>query len=530
MDKDNFQLNTDIKRYDRQLRLWGEDGQDKLEKSNICLLNASSTGTETLKNLVLPGIGSFTIVDGNLINESDFNNFFISEDYLGKSRAVITKELLNELNDRVKGNAIHKDPIELIENEPNFFKKFNIIIANNLPEDSVEKLAKICWECNIALFIQYTWGLLGYLRIIVPEHTVIEAKLDNPPDDLRLTCPFPALLEYALSFDFNKMNSTEHSHIPYIIILLQALEKWKATHEGNIPQTFSEKKTFKDEILKSARKNDEENFNEAFKSAHKAYTPINIPENIQFILTDVKCNQITKNSEPFWILANALKCFIENEGEGKLPLMGSIPDMTSTTEGFIKLQQIYQNKSKEDIDRIADRVKNILNQIGKNSDSIPYEEIKTFCKNSYFLQVIRYRSLDEEKNIKTAKISYISSQIINGDINMIWYLVLGAGEKFYANYKRYPGDEDHNIEKDIELVKSLLNQNLLELGLYDLKIDDKYIQELVRFGGCELHTTAAFIGGITSQEIIKIITHQFVPMNNTFIFNGIQSTCSVFQL
>lgn len=48
-------------------------------------------------------------------------------------------------------------------------------------------------------------------------------------DDLRLTCPFPALLEYALSFDFNKMNSTEHSHIPYIIILLQALEKWKAT-------------------------------------------------------------------------------------------------------------------------------------------------------------------------------------------------------------------------------------------------------------------------------------------------------------
>ena len=43
------------KRYDRQLRLWGEHGQTAMEESSICLLNASATGAETLKNLVLPG-------------------------------------------------------------------------------------------------------------------------------------------------------------------------------------------------------------------------------------------------------------------------------------------------------------------------------------------------------------------------------------------------------------------------------------------------------------------------------------------
>jgi molybdopterin/thiamine biosynthesis adenylyltransferase len=37
-------------------RLWGEDGQTRLESAKILLLNASATGAEALKNLVLPGM------------------------------------------------------------------------------------------------------------------------------------------------------------------------------------------------------------------------------------------------------------------------------------------------------------------------------------------------------------------------------------------------------------------------------------------------------------------------------------------
>lgn len=36
-------------------RLWGDHGQAALEKAKICLINASTTGTEILKNLILPG-------------------------------------------------------------------------------------------------------------------------------------------------------------------------------------------------------------------------------------------------------------------------------------------------------------------------------------------------------------------------------------------------------------------------------------------------------------------------------------------
>lgn len=36
-------------------RLWGMHGQKRIEKAHICLLGAGPSGTETLKNLILPG-------------------------------------------------------------------------------------------------------------------------------------------------------------------------------------------------------------------------------------------------------------------------------------------------------------------------------------------------------------------------------------------------------------------------------------------------------------------------------------------
>lgn len=55
------------------------------------------------------------------------------------------------------------------------------------------------------------------------------------------------------------------------------------------------------------------------------------------------------------------------------------------------------------------------------------------------------------------------------------------------------------------------------------QIDD-YVAEMVRYGGCELHNIAAFQGGVVSLEMIKLATHQWVPLSNTFIFNGIDGS------
>lgn len=66
-------------------------------------------GVETLKNLVLPGIGGFTIVDSAPVTEADLGvNFFVEEESLGKSRAGETCRLLRELNPDVDGSFYSK--------------------------------------------------------------------------------------------------------------------------------------------------------------------------------------------------------------------------------------------------------------------------------------------------------------------------------------------------------------------------------------------------------------------------------------
>ncbi len=95
------------KKYDRQLRLWAASGQQALEEAHVLLVNSGPgvVGIEALKNLILPGIGDFTIVDDANVTEADLGvNFFLDEDSLGQSRAEESCKLLLELNPDVTGN------------------------------------------------------------------------------------------------------------------------------------------------------------------------------------------------------------------------------------------------------------------------------------------------------------------------------------------------------------------------------------------------------------------------------------------
>ena len=97
------------RKYDRQLRLWGASGQQALEETHILVINNGSgvTAIEALKNLVLPGIGHFSILDPEIVTEADLGvNFFLEDESLGKFRAEETVRLLLELNPDVKGTAV----------------------------------------------------------------------------------------------------------------------------------------------------------------------------------------------------------------------------------------------------------------------------------------------------------------------------------------------------------------------------------------------------------------------------------------
>lgn len=55
-------------------------------------------------------------------------------------------------------------------------------------------------------------------------------------------------------------------------------------------------------------------------------------------------------------------------------------------------------------------------------------------------------------------------------------------------------------------------------------------EEVSRANGGELHNISAITGGMVSQEVIKIITKQYIPIDNTCILDGITSRTQVLRL
>ncbi|XP_023923445.1 NEDD8-activating enzyme E1 regulatory subunit AXR1 [Quercus suber] len=517
-------------KYDRQLRIWGDQGQAALEKASICLLNCGPTGSETLKNLVLGGVGSITVIDGSKVELGDLgNNFMVDESCVGQSKAKCVCAFLQELNDAVKAKFIEEYPVTLIETNPSFFSQFTLVVATQLMEDSMVKLDRICREANVILVFARSYGLTGLVRISLKEHTVVESKPDHFLDDLRLNNPWPELKSFAESIDLDAQDPVALKHTPYVVLLIKMAEQWVKSHGGSLPSTREEKKEFKELLKARMVALDGDNYREAIEASFKVFAPRGISPDLQQILND-SCAEVDSNSSDFWVMVAALKDFISNEGGGEAPLEGSIPDMTSTTELYVNLQNVYQAKAEADFLVIEQRVRNILRKIGKDPHSISKTTIKSFCRNARKLKVCRYRSIENEINspILTELQKYLTDEDYSTAVG--FYILLRAVDRFAANYNSFPGQFDGGMDEDISRLKTTAVGLLSDLGCNGSTLTEDLINEICRFGASELHAVSAFIGGIASQEVIKLITRQFVPMPGTFIFNGIDHKSQILSL
>ncbi|KAJ1686884.1 hypothetical protein LUZ63_018274 [Rhynchospora breviuscula] len=526
-------------KYDRQLRIWGEQGQSALENASVCLLNCGPTGSEALKNLVLGGIGSITVVDGAKVEAADLgNNFLLDEGCLGQSRAKSICSFLQELNDAVKVKFVEESPVALIDTNPSFFSQFTLVIATQMLESSLLKLDRICRKSNVILVVARSYGLTGLVRISVKEHVVVESKPDHFLDDLRLHNPWPELKQFAASIDLNEKDPVVHKHTPYIVILVTLAEKWASSHDGCLPATRQEKKEFKDLIKAQMLNIDEENYQEAMDSAFKVSVTHGISSELRQIIEDSAAH-VDSTSSDFWVLVAALKEFVNNEGGGEPPLEGSIPDMTSLTEYYVNLQKIYQAKAEKDSNAVESYVREMLKRIGRDPDSIPKSVIKTFCRNSRKLKVCRYCTIEEEI---TSTISDLQKYLTDEDycFSVGFYILLRAVDRFANNYNRLPGvfdsvPEQHmlgsfydsEIEEDVSRLKAIAVSILNDSGLNGSSLPEDLVHEMCRYAGAEIHAVAAFIGGVASQEVIKLVTKQFVPLTGTLIFNGIDQKSQV---
>jgi hypothetical protein len=100
---------------------------------------------------------------------------------------------------------------------------------------------------------------------------------------------------------------------------------------------------------------------------------------------------------------------------------------------------------------------------------------------------------------------------IGEDGKILWTLLQSLAQRYGIPIK------DSKEEDDEVMVNECDNAELAESATLSLA----HAQEMTRYGGLELHNISSFIGGITAQEAVKIITHLYVPLPGLFVFNGI---------
>jgi amyloid beta precursor protein binding protein 1 len=161
----------------------------------------------------------------------------------------------------------------------------------------------------------------------------MEKKEKDIQEDLRLSAPFPALEQFAASMNMDEPDDQLHSHIPYVAILLSAMDKWKSTHEGSKPVSMAQKAEFKTMVKEMARSSKEINFEEAVNNIFKVYPPFEEPYTVT--QNDKAEFGSTADNSSFWCLGASLKEFIKRHGTN--PVAGHISDMTSTTDFYLQI-------------------------------------------------------------------------------------------------------------------------------------------------------------------------------------------------
>lgn len=211
--------------------------------------------------------------------------------------------------------------------------------------------------------------MLGYMRLVVPEHFVIESHPENPFPDTRLIKPFPKLTEHCRKTNLGDpaMTLEQHSHVPWAVVLHNMLDKWREVHDGKAPRTSAEKREFKETVKAARRVVDgvaatEDNFDEAIKAiGSNMRCPTMAVEDVSLLVAEAA--PINQSSSKFWIMVHALGDFIQ--AHGVLPVQGGIPDMTANSTDYVALQNVYVGKAYEDLTEISTNVAEKLSSIGR---------------------------------------------------------------------------------------------------------------------------------------------------------------------
>lgn len=334
-------------RYDRQIRLWSRSGQESLENSKVAIIGNSLVIGEILKNLGSAGVGEFVIIS--------------NDDDEASNTPIPIYEDLKFLKDRTKTSTEVPHDIDLI-----------ITACNSGNRDQL-------LTYDVPILMVGSSFMQGFVAIETGNHSLFVLQPHPPAGlvDLRIKRIWPELKEFCDGFDLESMTDSDHSHVPYCVLLVKASEI-----SGSIDEV-------KQNLLKMRRYSSEENFEEALRNVYRLKQP-EVPDGVKNLIETCNDTHIPPselNNEPFWLHVKALQRFIG--ANNCLPVSGEIPDMFSSSASYIELKRIFKEKQLKDL-------KEFTKYLPADQDPNLTE---IFCRNSRYVQAILPSSFASTKSL-----------------------------------------------------------------------------------------------------------------------------------
>ena len=223
------------------------------------------------------------------------------------------------------------------------------------------------------------------------------------------------------------------------------------------------------------------------------------------------------------MIARAVKRAYDENGN-YLPQNARLPDMTSTTERFVALQEVYRQKFLKDVEKVKEHA-----ALGPEKA----DEILRFCAEADHIRVSRLRSLRSELDEPIVDPTWTMEGVGDHTVQcpILWYLGWRVCDAFAQKRNHeYPCPTTVSGEdvRDLTLqLTSLCSSHGIEK---DHETCAAILSELVRYQAGEVHVVAAVVGGIAAQEIVKLVAGQYVSLENTYVFNGISSVGASYAL
>ncbi|KAF5364889.1 hypothetical protein D9758_008104 [Tetrapyrgos nigripes] len=149
----------------------GPELHERLSKTKVLLVGAGGIGCELLKNIVLTGFGSITLLDLDTIDLSNLNRqFLFRKKDVKQSKALVAAQTAAPFNPNVKITPIYAN-IKEPQFDVQWFSEFDIVLdaLDNL--DARRHVNMMCMAAQVPLVESGTAGYLGQVQPLVKDLT-----------------------------------------------------------------------------------------------------------------------------------------------------------------------------------------------------------------------------------------------------------------------------------------------------------------------------------------------------------------------